>query len=308
MILKLILASALSFSNPPKNKSLNYLEKRLEKQGYDISYIVEDPRFEIYSFKRKKFVNYADTTKSWYMKKDSLEACADFLEEYKPWLEKAEKEFGPSPEHIVSQLELETNRGQFLGKRPVINSLISVYLYSYGHRRRRFYTYIKEFLKIQQDTTDNIILPKDIFDAKGSWAGAYGLPQIMPNLFRSYGKDFDGDGYFDAMNTIDAIGFLAHYLSEHGFSEDKLKATHDYNSGHPFYASSVGKHALALHKIMEQRERKFISSLKPLKPIEAELDPPISVDLKSINKNFYLKNQPKQSKKYFKKRFFHFAR
>ena len=281
MIAEIILSAALSAGGPHSYKSrLNYLKQRLAREGYDISSVLDDPRFEVYRFGKKgRFVNYADTSQSWYMKRDSLESCADFMEEYWHWLKKAEDEFGPSPEHITSVLELETNRGQYTGTRPVINSLISVYLQSSGRRRRHFYEYIKDFLELQKDTADNILLPEDIFEAKGSWAGAYGIAQIMPDLFRKYGKDFDGDGLFDPMNKPDAIGFLGRYLADHGFGKSSLKAIHSYNPGHRFYASSIGRHTLALKEVMERRRMEVVRNAHPLKPLEPDLDPPLSMDL-----------------------------
>ncbi|MCD6496626.1 MAG: lytic murein transglycosylase [Candidatus Aenigmarchaeota archaeon] len=283
MIGEILLSAALAVSGATgKYKSrLDYLKRRLARDGYDITSILEDPRFEVYDFgKRKRFVNYADTSQSWYMRRDSLESCADFMEEYWHWLRKAEDEFGPSPEHIASVLELETNRGQYTGKRPVINSLISVYMQSSGRRRRHFYEYIKDFLELQKDTADNILLPDDIFEAKGSWAGAYGIAQIMPDLFRKYGKDFDGDGVFDPMNKPDAIGFLGRYLADHGFSRDAIRATYRYNPGHPFYASSIGKHARALGRIMEERSLEAVRNAKPLKALESAIDPPLNTSLR----------------------------
>ncbi|MBN1896632.1 MAG: lytic murein transglycosylase [Candidatus Aenigmarchaeota archaeon] len=255
MIQEIVLTALMSMT-PTEKKALDNFQARLERNGYDISQYIEDPRFGIYRFKKGKHINYADTTESWYMKRDSIEKCADFIEEEYYWLKKAENEFGPSPEHIASQLQLETNCGQYTGERSLLNSFISVYI-DRPDRRNEFYRYMTDFLDLFADTTDNIVLPTDIFKINGSWAGAYGIAQMMPDVLKKYGKisDFDGDGYFDPMNMPDAIGFMARYLADHGFGKNALGATHDYNSGHPFYASSIGKHAAELMEIMENRMR-----------------------------------------------------
>jgi membrane-bound lytic murein transglycosylase B len=256
MILEIILSTALSLT-PVEKKVVDNLQTRLKKDGYDISQYVKDSRFQIYKFEwGKKFVNYADTTKCWYMKADSIEKCADFVKEYYFWLNKVEEKYGPSPEHITSQLQLETNRGQNTGERPVINSLISMYL-NRPDRRIEFYKYIKDFLDLFADTSDNIIYPEEIFEIKGSWAGAYGIAQGMPEAIKKYGKyaDGDGDGFFDPMNIPDAICFMALYLSDHGFKKNSSGAIQKYNGGHPFYGSSIGKHIKKLEKVMDKRER-----------------------------------------------------
>jgi membrane-bound lytic murein transglycosylase B len=268
MISEIILSSILSLTPTEKN-IVNNLQTRLKRDGYDISQYTNDPRFQIYKFeKSKKSTNYADLKQSWYMRKDSLEKCADFIEEQYHWLKRAQDKHGPSPEQITSQLELETNRGQYTGERPLINSFISVYL-SRPDRRKEFYRHITDFLDLFSDTTDNIILPREMFDIKGSWAGAYGIAQGMPGIIKRYGKeaDGDGDGFFDPMNLPDAIYFMASYLADHGFNKNSSRAIQRYNNGHPFYSSSIGKHTRELKKIMEERTRippkKIIYNIKP---------------------------------------------
>jgi membrane-bound lytic murein transglycosylase B len=213
------------------------------------------------------------------MKADSIEKCADFVKEYYFLLKKAEEKYGPSPEHITSQLQLETNRGQNTGERPVINSLISVYL-NRPDRRTEFYKYITDFLELFADTSDNIIYPKEIFEIKGSWAGAYGIAQGMPEAIKKYGKyaDGDGDGFFNPMNLPDAIDFMALYLSDHGFKKNPSGAIQRYNGGHPFYGSSIGKHIKELEKIMDKRER------IPINKIDYKINPMI-VDRDTLKYN-----------------------
>lgn len=256
-MLREILFSALISLSPSEKKVVDNLQSKLKKDGYDISQYINDPRFEIYKFgKEKRFTNYSDTTQSWYMKKASLEQCADFIEEYSYYLEKTKEKYGLSPEHIASQLQLETNLGNYTGERPLINSFISVYL-DRPDRRKEFYKYITDFLDLFADKNDNIIYPEDIFEVKGSWAGAYGIAQGMPGIIKRYGKiaDGNGDGYFNPMNMPDAINFLALNLTDNGFNKNKSGAIQRYNPGHPFYSSSIGKHSKELEKIMEKRRR-----------------------------------------------------
>jgi membrane-bound lytic murein transglycosylase B len=255
MILELLMSAATSLA-PSDRTALENLQATLKKEGYNISQYIKDPRFKIYKFigEGEKARNYADTTQSWYMRRDSLEKCADFVEEYYSYLKRAEEKYGPSPEELVSQLELETNRGQFTGKYPVLNALISMYVNN-EKRRKEFHIYLTDFLKLTKDTTAKVILPKDIFDITGSWAGAYGISQGMPSLIIKNGKhiDGDGDGKLNPMSIPDAIEFLAYELGQRGYKKNAKAAIQKYNPGDTYYASSIMKHTDALKKIVEKR-------------------------------------------------------
>ena len=51
----------------------------------------------------------------------------------------------------------------------------------------------------------------------GSYAGAMGVPQFMPDSFRVYAVDFDGDGRRDIWtNQVDVIGSVANYFAKKG--------------------------------------------------------------------------------------------
>ncbi|MGR8919752.1 MAG: lytic murein transglycosylase, partial [Gammaproteobacteria bacterium] len=52
----------------------------------------------------------------------------------------------------------------------------------------------------------------------GSYAGAMGMPQFMPENYRKLAVDFDADGKRDIWtNAEDAIGSVANYLNHHGW-------------------------------------------------------------------------------------------
>ena len=51
----------------------------------------------------------------------------------------------------------------------------------------------------------------------GSYAGAMGVPQFMPDSFRDYAIDYDSDGRRDIwLNDTDVIGSVANYFVEKG--------------------------------------------------------------------------------------------
>jgi membrane-bound lytic murein transglycosylase B len=52
--------------------------------------------------------------------------------------------------------------------------------------------------------------------AKGSFAGAMGVPQFMPGSYRTYAVDFDGSGRPDLWTSpADIAGSVASYLARH---------------------------------------------------------------------------------------------
>ncbi len=258
-MLKELALTALVALTPAEKKALDNFQTRLKENGYDISQYINDPRFGIYRFEKKvkKLINYADTTQSWYMRPDSIEKCADFIEENYYWLKKIQDEHGPSPEYMTSLLQLETRCGEYTGEFPVIVAFASVYI-DRPDRRNEYYRHMIDFLDLFADTTDNIVFPKDIFDVKVSWAGAYGIPQGMPYQIKKHGPiaDGDGDGVCDLMKMPDAIKFTGLLLDkEFGFNENQSHAVKKYNHGHKFYGPAIVEHTDALVKIMEKRNR-----------------------------------------------------
>ena len=52
----------------------------------------------------------------------------------------------------------------------------------------------------------------------GSWAGAMGQPQFMPDSYLRFAVDFDGDGRRDIWDSrADTLGSIANYLARSGW-------------------------------------------------------------------------------------------
>jgi len=57
---------------------------------------------------------------------------------------------------------------------------------------------------------------------KGSWAGAMGQPQFMPENYLKYAQDFDGDGSKDIWDSkADVFASIANYLKAYGWRDDQ---------------------------------------------------------------------------------------
>jgi membrane-bound lytic murein transglycosylase B len=128
-------------------------------------------------------------------------------------LERAEREYGVAPEIIVAIIGVETRYGGYTGKHRVLDAL-STLAFGYPKRAPFFRKQLEEFLLLTREEE------VDPLKAKGSYAGAMGMPQFIPSSYREYAVDFDADGKRDLWNsTADAIGSVANYFRRHGWRD-----------------------------------------------------------------------------------------
>jgi len=107
---------------------------------------------------------------------------------------------------------LESGYGQFTGGFNVVESLAT--LAWEGRRAAFFRGQLMNALRIL-DSGD--IAPERML---GSYAGAMGQPQFMPDSFITYAVDWDGNGRRDLWNDIgDITASVANYLSRAGWSQ-----------------------------------------------------------------------------------------
>jgi len=135
-----------------------------------------------------------------------------FWQQNRQALERAEREYGVPAQIIVAIIGVETSYGGNTGSYRVIDALATL-AFSYPPREVFFRKELKEFLLMVREQQ------LDALSLKGSYAGAMGLPQFMPSSFRAYAVDFDDDGKIDIWNnSTDAIGSVANYFKEHGWT------------------------------------------------------------------------------------------
>ena len=149
-----------------------------------------------------------------------------FWQENQETLERAEKEFGVDPAIIVSIIGVETNYGRNVGSYRVIDALTTLAFDYYTRTEKResrkifFTTQLEHLLLLAREQG------KDPLTLKGSYAGAMGWGQFMPNSYRNYAVDYDGDEFADIWtNPTDAIGSVANYFKKHGWKTGLPVAT-----------------------------------------------------------------------------------
>jgi len=126
-------------------------------------------------------------------------------------LERAEREYGVPADYIVAIIGVETLYGRNIGRWRVIDALATL-AFDYPPRADFFRDELVHYLLLVRDGGINVFSPR------GSYAGAFGIPQFMPGSARRYAVDFDGNGSIDLnRSATDAVGSVANFLKSHGW-------------------------------------------------------------------------------------------
>ncbi len=132
-------------------------------------------------------------------------------------LREVEKKEGVDRWIILGILGIETHYGRQTGTFPVLNTLATL-AFDYpeapnqASRKVLFLDQLEAFLLHTKKYGE------DPFKARGSFAGAIGIPQFLPTSLKDFGKDGDGDGHINLMEShLDAHASVAHFLNLHGW-------------------------------------------------------------------------------------------
>lgn len=125
-------------------------------------------------------------------------------------LQLIENRYGVDYRILVAIWGLESSYGAIQGDRDVIRSLATL---AWEGRRR---SWAEAQLIAVARMIDNGYARRD--DLLGSWAGAMGQTQFIPETYLRRAADFDGDGRIDIWNNVgDALASAANLLSEAGW-------------------------------------------------------------------------------------------
>jgi len=140
-----------------------------------------------------------------------------FWQKHETTLKRATAEYGVPAEIFVGSIGVETSYVSFTGKDRVIDALATLAFHYPESRKNRaarmafFRSQLKDFLILAREQS------VDPLSLTGSYAGAMGIPQFMPESYRKYAVDFNGDGRVDIwQDPVDAIGSVANYLANNG--------------------------------------------------------------------------------------------
>ena len=125
-------------------------------------------------------------------------------------LAKAEARFGVDRHVLAAIWGVESNFGEDMGGRPLVQSLATLACES-DVRPAYYRGELMAALKI----VDRGDIPLD--KLTGSWAGAFGQTQFMPSTFLRLAVDLDGSGRDIVDNPAAALGSTANYLAKSGW-------------------------------------------------------------------------------------------
>jgi lytic murein transglycosylase len=143
-----------------------------------------------------------------------INAGREKLKEHGALLRRIEKEFGVSHLALLALWGIESAYGdpdvQKNHMRPVFPALAAL---AWGEPRRRVY-WEQELINALRIVERGWSTPAEM---RGSWAGAMGHTQWMPEVWLNMGLDYDGDGRVNPFGRPDdALASTAQYLLQRG--------------------------------------------------------------------------------------------
>jgi len=165
--------------------------------------------------------NAAERKKTWeeyksiFLTQGRIKSGREYYKENYKILKEVEDKYGVPSEIIVSFLGVETNYGKGTGKIKVLDSLGTLAL-QHPRRGRFFKAQLIYFIVL---TYKNNLNYDDIY---GSYAGAMGAPQFMPESYIKKAVDYNNDGKIDLWNNkYDIYASVANYLKKNGWQTGK---------------------------------------------------------------------------------------
>ncbi len=167
----------------------------------------------------------AEKAKPWheyrkhFLTQERIKAGIEFWNVNAATLIEATEIYGVPAEIIVAIIGVETAYGQITGRNRVIDALATL-AFHYPNKNEKRMSYFRAqlrhlFLMSREQNLDPLSL-------SGSYAGAMGIPQFMPESYRKFAVDFNNDGARNIwQDRIDAIGSVANYLKSHGWDRGK---------------------------------------------------------------------------------------
>jgi membrane-bound lytic murein transglycosylase B len=130
-------------------------------------------------------------------------------QQYRTLIDGISAKYGVPAAIIIGIWGMETHYGANMGNTDAIQALASL---GYDGRRRALFTgELIGALKMLDQGVERALL-------RGSWAGALGHGQFLPNSFLKYAVDHDGDGRRNIWTSVpDGVASIANFLAEHGW-------------------------------------------------------------------------------------------
>ena len=191
----------------------------------------------------------------------TLNKAKKFKKKYYSTLLRASKEYKIDMDYIVGFIGVESKFGEYSGDYSVLDALAT--LAFHPNRMKQFFKAEFEHLFLMAREQGY-----DITRLQGSFAGAMGMVQQMPSIFRKFGMDYNGDGVKDPWDLEDAIGIIARFMHQNGWKKGALVAVPTQFKVKRYTALNTGhRRTLPLRTILKHG----ITPLEPFNEPEAYL-------------------------------------
>lgn len=194
----------------------------------------------------------------------AVQASLRFLEQYSEILKKAETLFGVDREVVAALLWIETRHGSVTGRFHVPSVYASLLVANSPRSRRYLENEAKKSREPAslslREVNEKIVTrtakkslwaigelrtldaeydqrPSVVKNLKGSFAGAFGIPQFIPSSYQNLAFTDRENAKPDLSRPNDAVLSVANYLKQNGWSaerEGKEKALYHYNNSRDY--------------------------------------------------------------------------
>ncbi|MCH9643759.1 MAG: lytic murein transglycosylase B [Gammaproteobacteria bacterium] len=151
----------------------------------------------------------------YFLSPERVKLGAHYWQQHQTAFRKEKKRFGVPANLITGIIGVETLYGKSQGTYNELDALTTLGFY-YPPRATFFKHELTEFFLLTREQKLN---PLDI---KGSYAGALGIPQFMPDSYRAYAIDYNKNHHVDLMRShADSIASIGNFLVQHGWHRNQ---------------------------------------------------------------------------------------
>lgn len=165
----------------------------------------------------------------------------DAFRRHKDVFDKALKDFGVKPEHILGILGVETGWGRNTGKFPLPATLKSISQRTGpdGRPTKQAKQAARDLAALARLSAQGNLGGLKPDQVRGSYAGAMGIPQFLPSSWEALSRSPDG-GKRDPFDFGDAAYSVGNYLRAHGYSKNVAGSIWGYNHSQEYVEKVMG--------------------------------------------------------------------
>lgn len=240
LFLALLFLGAPIQAKTPDQLRAEFIDEMVSRHGFERAALqrtlyqarLRKPILEAIARPAERVLNWT-AYRAIFLKPSRIDGGVAFWREHADVLARAEREFGVPAQIIVAIIGVETRYGAHTGNYPVLDALHTLGFH-YPRRGAFFREQLSHYLRFVREEQLDPTAPT------GSYAGAMGMPQFMPDSFRVYAIDYDGDGKRDIWHSVpDVIGSVANYFVKKGKWQTGRPVTHPAGGADATHAAFV---------------------------------------------------------------------